>query len=242
MGLENAKRGNVTVVAEAEKNIRLQPLAPALHARIAQRTAALLALLAFGLPAMLTAVLVWLSLGRPLLFRQVRSGLGGASFTLVKFRTMHDLRDADGRLLPDAERETAMTRFIRAVRFDEIPQLWAIFTGDMNFVGPRPLQPSTVAAFGALGIVRCQVRPGLTGWAQVNGNTRLSDGEKLALDIWYIDHRSAALDMRILLLTAATLVRGESVSAKHLASALAHLRSRSDGAAAGARPAPRTVS
>ena len=235
MGLENAKRGNVTVVAEAEKNIRLQPLAPASHARIAQRTAALLALLAFGLPAMLTAVLVRLSLGRPLLFRQVRSGLGGASFTLDKFRTMHDL-------LPDAERETAMTRFIRAVRFDEIPQLWAIFTGDMNFVGPRPLQPSTVAAFGALGIVRCQVRPGLTGWAQVNGNTRLSDGEKLALDIWYIDHRSAALDMRILLLTAATLVRGESVSAKHLASALAHLRSRSDGAAAGARPAPRTVS
>ena len=175
----------------------------------AQRMAALLGLLVFALPAMLTAVLVWFSLGRPLLFRQIRSGLDGRLFTVVKFRTMHDFRDGDGRLLPDAERETACDPVYSRCALDEIPQLLAILAGDMNFVGPRPLQPATVATFGALGRVRCQVRPGLTGWAQVNGNTRLSDVEKLALDIWYIDHRSAALDMRILLLTAATLLRGE---------------------------------
>ena len=230
------------MVARTERTMDFQSLAPALHNRTVQRAAGLFALLVFALPAMLTAALVWFSLGRPLLFRQVRSGLDGVPFTVVKFRTMHDICDADGRPLPDAERETAVTRFIRAVRFDEIPQLSAIFTGDMNFVGPRPLRPSTVAAFGALGIVRCQVRPGLTGWAQVNGNTRLSDSEKLALDIWYIDHRSAALDARILFLTAATLVCGERVNASHLATALAHLRSRPDGAAAGARPAPGTLS
>jgi lipopolysaccharide/colanic/teichoic acid biosynthesis glycosyltransferase len=227
------------MIAGIEKNTELRSPGSVLNARIVQRAAALLALLVFALPAMMTAALIRVSLGRPLLFRQLRSGLGGRPFTLVKFRTMHDTRDIHGQLLPDGERETALTRFIRAVRFDEIPQFLAILAGEMNLVGPRPLQPSTVAAFGPLGIVRCQVRPGLTGWAQVNGNTRLSDFEKLALDIWYIDHRSLVLDARILLLTAATLVRGERTRADHIAAALAHLRARSDGIAAGDRLARR---
>ena len=219
-------KGQVTLVAGAAK-AGPRTFEAGLPARIAQGAAALAALLVFALPAFLTTVLVWFSLGRPLLFRQVRSGLGGRPFMLVKFRTMHDTRNAAGQLLPDAERQTAVTRFIRAVRLDEIPQLLMVLAGDMNFVGPRPLQPATIAAFGPLGEVRSQVRPGLTGWAQVNGNTRLSDVEKLALDIWYIDHRSIALDARILLSTATTLIGGESISAKTLAAAMAHLATRS---------------
>jgi lipopolysaccharide/colanic/teichoic acid biosynthesis glycosyltransferase len=108
--------------------------------------------------------------------------------------------------------------------------LLAILGGEMDFVGPRPLQPSTVAGFGKLGALRGQVRPGLTGWAQVNGNTRLSEREKLALDIWYIDHRSVALDVWIVFLTAATILRGESRSAKHIVSALSHLHGRAGDA------------
>lgn len=195
--------------------------------RIVQSAAALAALSVLALPAVFAAGLLWMSLGRPLLFRQARSGLDGQPFTLIKFRTMHDIRDAAGQLLPDAERETAVSRFIRAVRLDEIPQLLMVLKGNMNVVGPRPLRPATIESFGALGRVRSQVRPGLTGWAQINGNTRLTDAEKLALDIWYIDHRSVALDVRILLLTIKTLLLGERIDAKNLAKATAHLASRS---------------
>lgn len=194
--------------------------------RIGQTMAAVTALLLCALPALVTAALVWLSVGRPLLFRQLRCGLNGRIFTIVKFRTMHERRGADGDLLPDADRLTTATRFLRAIRLDEIPQLLAIASGTMNFIGPRPLPPSVLAGFGALGVVRCSVRPGLTGWAQVNGNTRLSDRQKLALDIWYIDNRSAALDAWILILTAVALLRGERVNKKNLQDALSHLRSR----------------
>ena len=193
-----------------------------------QSLAAVLALLLSVLPAMLTAALLFSCLGQPLLFRQVRSGLDGRPFTILKFRTMHDRFDKEGRLLPDDRRGNRATRLIRRLRLDEIPQLLAILRGDMSFVGPRPLEPDTVAAFGPLGDVRCSVRPGLTGWAQVNGNTRLTDREKLALDIWYVDHRTRSLDARILLLTAAVIVRGERVHAMALRKAEAHLATRSD--------------
>ncbi|WP_246225926.1 sugar transferase [Chelativorans xinjiangense] len=192
-----------------------------------QRVAASMALVIVAIPAMMTAALIWISVGRPLLFRQVRTGKGGRAFTLVKFRTMHDLRGPDGQLLPDRMRETVVTRFIRRLRLDEIPQLLAILNGHMNFVGPRPLQPWTVAEFGPLGAVRNQVRPGLTGWAQVNGNTRLSDADKLALDIWYIDNHSAALNCWIFLLTVAALFRGERIRKKPLALARERLAARS---------------
>ncbi len=196
------------------------------HARPIQCATALVALVVVALPAAATAGALWLSLGRPLMFRQLRSGLHGRHTTLAKFRTMHDLRDSEGRLLPDAERQTAITRFIRAVRLDEVPQLLSILRGDMDFVGPRPLQPATIAAFGAAGIMRGEVRPGLTGWAQVNGNTRLTDTEKLALDIWYIDHRSVQLDIKILFKTVATILRGERVDKANLEAALAHMQTR----------------
>ncbi|MCX5578541.1 sugar transferase [Kaistia terrae] len=206
--------------------------APALF----QRAVALLALLVVALPALLTASLVWVALGRPLLFRQERSGLTLRPFVLVKFRTMHDRRDADGLPLPDRQRETPITRWIRRARLDEIPQLLAILAGDMNFIGPRPLKPETIASFGSLGEVRCRVRPGLTGWAQVNGNTRLTNSEKLALDIWYVEHRSASLDARILFLTVVTLLGGERVRTQPLALAEAYLAARSTGPAANLPP------
>lgn len=210
--------------------------------RAGQSVAALLALMLAVVPAVLTTSLIFFSLGRPLLFRQVRSGLAGRPFTVVKFRTMYDLRDTDGQLLPDRRRETRVTRSIRRLRLDEIPQLVAILNGDMSFVGPRPLQPDTVAAFGALGHVRSSVRPGLTGWAQVNGNTCLTDREKLALDIWYVDHRSRSLDARILLLTAAVMLRGERVREKALRSAQTHLAMRSGRPVGDNGPAMRSTS
>jgi len=179
-----------------------------------------------AVPLALTALVVWSTLGRPLLFRQPRAGLGMRIFTIQKFRTMHDSRNASGALLPDDLRETPTTRLLRRLRLDELPQLLAILRGDMAFVGPRPLLPETVRAFGELGRLRCTVRPGATGWAQVSGNSRLTDAQKLALDIWYIDHRSLALDILILFLTVVTLVRGERIEPDHVAQAEAHLAAR----------------
>lgn len=198
-----------------------------------QKVLALAGVVVAAIPAGITALMIWASLGRPLIFRQERAGLGGRTFTIVKFRTMHDTRDAEGRLLPDGERETALTRFIRRVRLDEIPQLLSILNGDIAFVGPRPLKPETIQAFGALGAVRCTVRPGLTGWAQVNGNTKLNDRQKLALDVWYVDHRSMALDAKILVKTVTTILFGEKLDTAAIAAAEAHLAARAGKAGGG---------
>ena len=177
-------------------------------------------------PIILTAVVTRLALGPPILFRQIRVGQNMQPFILHKFRTMRDTRDRDGNLLPDQVRETVISRFMRKIRVDEFPQLFAIAGGRMSFIGPRPLLPATVQVMGNLGKLRCRVRPGLSGWAQVNGNTRLSDAEKLALDIWYVDHRTLYLDLRILLKTAATLVGGERINERNLAEAQTYVASR----------------
>ena len=174
----------------------------------------------------LTAAIVWLTLGSPVMFSQRRVALGMREIAVKKFRTMSDGRAPDGSLLPDAERQTAVTRMLRRFRFDELPQLVAILRGDMSFVGPRPLPKATLADFGALARVRCTVAPGMTGWAQVNGNTRLTNDEKIALDIWYVDHKSLALDCFILLLTVKTLILGEQVHAARLKDAEEHLKNR----------------
>lgn len=155
------------------------------------------------------AGLLLAQLGRPLLFRQTRVGLGGHPIVLFKMRTMTDCCDEAGQPLPDSLRQTALTRFARRLRVDELPQLVMIMRGDMALVGPRPLLAQTLADFGHAAALRNSVRPGLTGWAQVSGNTRLSDREKLMLDLWYVHHRSAALDWRILKETAAVALRGE---------------------------------
>ncbi|MEJ1157408.1 sugar transferase [Prosthecomicrobium sp. N25] len=176
-----------------------------------------------ALPFMaLTALIIRIQLGNPVFFRQRRAGRGGSTFTVPKFRTMHDTRDASGALLPDAERETPITRFIRRVRLDELPQLTAILKGDMALIGPRPLLPETIQAMGAQGRHRGLVRPGLTGWAQVSGNTRLNDRQKIALDIWYIDHRGPLLDLRILAETVLVVLLGERLRPDRIAEAEAY--------------------
>lgn len=143
------------------------------------------------------------------MFRQIRAGKNGRNIVVPKYRTMTDARDASGQLLADDLRQTRLTRLIRRLRFDELPQLWLVLRGQMALVGPRPLLPATVAEFGALGRLRNSVAPGVTGWAQVNGNTRLSNTEKLALDLWYVGHRSPGLDLRIMAETVLVPLRGE---------------------------------
>jgi lipopolysaccharide/colanic/teichoic acid biosynthesis glycosyltransferase len=174
--------------------------------------------LLFAIPLMLVlASGIWVTLGRPLLFAQTRVGLGLREFTIRKFRTMHDTRDASGSLLSDEARQTAFTRIVRRLRLDELPQLVSVLLGDMALVGPRPLMLSTIQEFGELGRMRCSVVPGLTGWAQVNGNTHLTSRQKLALDLWYVNHQTVAFDFFILLLTVRTLVCGEKQDHRRLA-------------------------
>lgn len=193
--------------------------------RLSEILVAVLIIIVAALPMAMTGLLVWLSIGRPLLFSQTRVGLLMRPFTIEKFRTMHDR--VDNIFLPDHLRETKVTRLIRRLRLDELPQLFAIIRGEMTFVGPRPLLQHTVDAMGELGRVRSLVRPGITGWAQVNGNTLLSQEEKLALDIWYVDHHSKMINCSILLKTLFTIIVGERIVPSNVAEALAHLVARS---------------
>lgn len=158
-----------------------------------------------------------------MLFRQRRAGQGGHAFDLVKFRSM---AAAGAHPLPDAARLSSFGRLLRRTRLDELPELWNIVRGEMSFVGPRPLLPETVAAMGKAGARRGQVRPGLTGWAQVNGNALLSDSDKLALDLWYIDNRSLTRDGKIILRTFTMLARGERVSPANIGRAYARVADR----------------
>jgi lipopolysaccharide/colanic/teichoic acid biosynthesis glycosyltransferase len=143
------------------------------------------------------------------MFRQTRAGKGGVPFDVIKFRTLTDDRDEYGVWLPDEERLTPAGKFLRRTRFDELPQLFIILAGSMALVGPRPLMGETIDGFGADGAKRGSVKPGLTGWSQVSGNTALNDGEKLKLDLWYVAHRTTALDLRILVETIGVALFGE---------------------------------
>lgn len=184
--------------------------------RIVSFIAALAALLAFSPVIAAVALAVRIGMGSPVFFRQERSGLGGRRFRMIKFRSMTDARDAEGRLLPDAKRTTATGRFLRRSRLDELPELVNILRGEMAWIGPRPLLPETIAALGEDGARRGRVRPGLTGWAQVSGNALLTNEQKLQLDLWYIDHRSIAIDLRILVLTLWVALCGERVNTHNL--------------------------
>ena len=196
--------------------------------RIADIAAVLLALPFAAIGMVAVALVVFAGLGRPVLFRQRRSGRGGAVFTLVKFRTMADRRDADGAPLPDSERTPAIGRFLRRSRLDELPQLWNVLRGDMSLIGPRPLLPQTNDTLGEAGRRRGRVAPGLTGWAQTSGNAILTDADKLTLDLWYIDHRSVGLDLLIALRTVALVIGGDRISHDRLDRA----RSAAGGASA----------
>jgi len=158
------------------------------------------------------ALLVRLKLGAPVLFRQQRPGLHGQPFTLYKFRTMTDARDAQGNLLPDAERLTRFGRFLRSLSLDELPEFFNVLKGDMSLVGPRPLLMQYLPRYTPEQARRHEVRPGITGWAQVNGRNALTWEEKFALDVWYVDHRSLWLDLKIVILTVWKLLARENVS------------------------------
>ena len=140
-------------------------------------------------------------LGTPVLFRQVRPGRGGIPFVMYKFRTMRDAADENGRPLPDAERLTPFGRKLRAASLDELPELWNVLKGDMSLVGPRPLLMEYLPLYNAEQRRRHLVRPGITGWAQVNGRNAISWPEKFRLDVWYVENRSLLLDIKILFLT-----------------------------------------
>lgn len=161
----------------------------------------------------LIALAIRVSMGAPVLFRQERPGLGGRPFCLLKFRTMTGAVDAQGRLRPDAERLTRLGRFLRATSLDELPELVNVLRGDMSLVGPRPLLVQYLDRYTPEQARRHDVRPGLTGWAQVHGRNELSWDERLALDVWYVDHRSLGLDLKILWLTVAAVLSRRGISA-----------------------------
>ena len=158
------------------------------------------------------AVLVRVKLGPPALFRQQRPGLHGRPFTMLKFRTMTDARDAQGNLLPDGERLSSFGRSLRSTSLDELPELINVLAGDMSLVGPRPLLMRYLDRYTPEQMRRHEVRPGITGWAQVNGRNAITWDQKFALDIWYVDHHSLRLDLRIIWLTVRNVLRREGIS------------------------------
>ncbi|MBK9519322.1 MAG: sugar transferase [Anaeromyxobacter sp.] len=160
----------------------------------------------------LVALAIRLDMGAPVLFRQERPGRHARPFRVVKFRTMRHALGRDGRPLPDAERLTALGRFLRAASLDELPQLWNVLRGDLSLVGPRPLLMQYLPRYSPEQARRHEVLPGITGWAQVNGRNAISWEEKFALDVWYVDHWSLALDLKILALTALKVVTRSGIS------------------------------
>lgn len=162
--------------------------------------------------AVVIALLVFWRLGSPVLLRQQRPGLQGKFFTLYKFRTMTDARDASGNLLSDEERLTSFGKFLRSSSLDELPELWNVIKGDMSLVGPRPLLTEYLPLYNKEQARRHEVLPGITGWAQVNGRNAISWRERFALDVWYVDNRNFWLDIRILALTLWKVLRREGIS------------------------------
>mgnify|MGYP000908663870 FL=1 len=152
-------------------------------------------------------------MGPPALFSQLRAGLEGRPFRLYKFRSMTDARDGDGSLLPDADRLTPLGVFLRRTSLDELPQLWNVLCGAMSLVGPRPLLLEYVPLYDERQRKRLSVKPGITGWAQINGRNALTWEEKFELDVWYVEHRSLQLDLKILAATAWKVLRREGISA-----------------------------
>jgi sugar transferase EpsL len=190
--------------------------------------------LAALLPAVLPLILlisaaVRLTLGSPVFFTQVRPGLRGKPFFIHKFRTMNDLRDASGELLPDAERLTSFGRLLRATSLDELPSLWNVLRGEMSLIGPRPFLIEYVPLYSAEQARRHEMLPGVTGWAQVNGRNALTWDDKLRLDVWYVDHVSLALDLRILAWTVWRVLRREGISAQGHATAPRFTGSQAEG-------------
>jgi lipopolysaccharide/colanic/teichoic acid biosynthesis glycosyltransferase len=172
-----------------------------------------LIVLVVALPLLaIVALLVRVKLGGPILFRQQRPGLNGVPFVLFKFRTMNDARDAAGNLLPDADRMPRFGRFLRSTSLDELPELINVLRGEMSLIGPRPLLMRYLERYTPEQMRRHLARPGITGWAQVNGRNTLTWEQKFALDVWYVDHQSLWLDVKIIGLTILTIFSREGIS------------------------------
>lgn len=184
-----------------------------MHKRLFDTTLAALALMLLAVPLCVLAMVVRQKLGAPVLFRQMRPGLHGRPFEMLKFRTMTDARDEQGVPLPDAMRLTPLGRWLRATSLDELPELWNVLKGDMSLVGPRPLLMEYLPLYSAEQARRHEVRPGITGWAQVNGRNAVSWEDKFRMDVWYVDHRSIWLDIKILWLTVRKVLAREGISA-----------------------------
>lgn len=160
------------------------------------------------------AYLVRKNLGSPVLFRQVRPGLNGKPFEMIKFRTMLDAVDEQGNVLPDDVRLTSFGRFLRSTSLDELPGLWNVLKGEMSLVGPRPLLMEYLPLYSKEQARRHEARPGVTGWAQVNGRNAISWDDKFALDVWYVDNQSLWLDIKIIFLTIKKVVVRDGISAE----------------------------
>lgn len=180
--------------------------------RIFDFVVALLVLLVFGPVMVFVAFLVRRKLGRPVLFRQTRPGLDGRPFEMLKFRTMLDARDAKGSLLPDEQRVTPFGQFLRSTSIDELPELINVLKGDMSLVGPRPLLMEYMPLYNEEQKRRHEVRPGITGWAQINGRNAISWQKKFELDVWYVENQSFWLDLKILFLTFWKVVKRSDIS------------------------------
>ncbi len=172
-----------------------------------------LALIILSPVALIVAIAIRLTMGPPVIFSQVRPGLHGKPFVMYKFRTMLDLRDEEGNLLPDEVRLTKLGRFLRCSSLDEIPEFWNVLKGDMSLVGPRPLLMEYLPLYTKEQARRHEVKPGMTGWAQVNGRNAISWEEKFKLDVWYVDNVSFWIDIKILSLTFWKVLKREGISA-----------------------------
>lgn len=165
----------------------------------------------------LVAILIRLIMGKPVIFKQTRSGRCGQPFEIVKFRTMNNDQDQKGKVLPDALRLTVLGKFIRSTSLDELPQMWNVLWGDMSIVGPRPLLPEYLQLYSKRQARRHEVKPGITGWAQVNGRNLPEWETRLEMDVWYVEHQSLVLDCRIILKTIVKVFAWSGVSAKRQA-------------------------
>lgn len=174
---------------------------------------ALIGLILLALPCLVLIFQIRRKLGAPIFFRQVRPGMNGKLFEMIKFRTMTDACGDDGRLLPDSERLTKFGQWLRSTSLDELPELWNVLKGDMSLVGPRPLLIEYLPLYNSEQARRHEVRPGVTGWAQVNGRNAISWEAKFELDIWYVNNRSLWLDIKILWLTIKKVLVRDGISA-----------------------------
>ncbi len=180
-------------------------------------TGALIGILCLSPIIALAALAVLISMGRPILFRQSRPGLNERLFTMIKFRTMANTHDVSGKLLSDADRLTRTGRILRSTSLDELPELWNVLIGDMSLVGPRPLLTAYLGRYSLEQARRHDVKPGITGWAQINGRNAISWDEKFLLDVWYVDHQSTWLDIRILARTVLQVLRRNGINSAEAA-------------------------